>query len=238
MCKTQSIQLPSQCITLTPVLVTPRSCLPLAYLDLSGDTNGFPGTQLFCARIPALESILQENLSDQPVLIAEACTTKASLYAIERVDGGLYALCMLGEWVTVKALEQLQAASIKMPARRQPCYHRINPQDSDWWRDLAVKDAGDTRGSAGYETEVSRRVRLCLKVPRPETSSPMSARAQLPACATQEPVPMNVKDPTDEVPQEPSTQTPEEVFSMLRTQYQQTLYISKVKLVDSCLRRC
>ncbi len=247
--KTQAGELPFPSTTLNPLLVIPRSCLPLAYLDLAGNTNRAPGTQLFSARLPALESVLQGNISDHPVLIARACSVTATLYAIERVDTGLYALCPLGRWVTVEALEQLHAVSVDVIAPRKPRHERVDPQDSDWWRDLAIKDnrAFQLR-SDRRDTEILRDVRLCLKARRSAKDTPVLDTLQLPLSVPKEPIPMILDGCTHSASHEPPTQTKEaftdeeepcliptqsteDVVSMLRSQYQENLYISKVRLL-------
>lgn len=234
--------------TLNPLLVTPRSCLPLAYLDLAGNTKRAPGTQLFSARLPALESVLQGGISDHPVLIARGGSITATLYAIERVDTGLYALCPLGQWVTIEALEQVHAVSVNVIAPKKPRHERVDPQDSDWWRDLAIKDDGAILlRSDRRETEIPRNVRLCLKARPPAKDTPVLDTLQLPLSVTKEPIPIIADVCTNSASHEPpmqtkeglrneeepcllSTQSTEDVLSMLRIQYQENLYISKVKL--------
>ena len=175
----QFTELSSQSLTLNPVLVTSRSCLPLAYLDLSGNTHGIPGTQLFRARLHILENTAEGDSCDQRILIAENCAVKASLYAIERVDAGLYTLCPLNGCATVKTLMQLQAEAAGILSTKQRCCLRINPQDSGWWRDLAIKDRIKIQVDA-YEMGVKfpRNVRLCLQNQSPaETLSVANNRA-------------------------------------------------------------
>jgi len=250
--KTQLGGLPFPSTTLSPLLVIPRSCLPLAFLDLAGNFNRAPGTQLFSARLSALDSVLQGNFSDHPVLIARACSVPATLYAIERVDTGLYALCSLGNWVTIEALEQLQAASANVIAPKKPRHERVDPQDSDWWRDLAIKDDGAVQlESRRRETEIPRNVRLCLKARPAAENRPVLDTLQLPLSITREPIHMIVDGYTNGASHEPSTQTTEgltneeqscllpiqsteDVLSMLRSQYQENLYISKVRLLGFC----
>ena len=221
----------SQPITLNPLLVISHSSLPLAYLDLSGDTNGTPGTQLFSASNAGLEKVFQEDPSGQSVLIAETQPDKAPLYAIEWVDTGLYALCRLGGWVTVKALEQIQARNTRIKPQRKRCCRRIAPQDNDWWRDLAIDDRTDTsNGSEGKGKRLPQNIGLCLKKPRSINTLPVSSE-----CIIQEPAPRTTKSLTAEGSQELLMQTSEDIFSMLRTQYQETLYFTKVRLNDTYL---
>lgn len=209
--------------------MTPRSCLPLAYLDLGGSINGRAGTQLLKARLPAVEKTLEGNGSDQPVLVAKACNNKASFYAIERVDPELYVLCPLADWVTVEALVEIQNLSVNDPLPRKRCRERISPQDSDWWRELAIKDARDTRLELDIKaTKITSSVRLCLNARWDEKSPPVLNTLQLPACVFQEQATPTVENFTDAEHQERPTQSMEDVFSMLRTQYQEALYISKV----------
>ncbi len=250
--KTQPGGLPFPSTTLSPLVVIPRSCLPLAYLDLAGNTNRAPGTQLFSARLSALESVLQGNLNDHPVLIARACSITATLYAIEKVDTGLYALCPLGQWVTTEALEQLHAVSVNEIAPKKPRHERVDSQDGDWWRDLAIKDDGaiQLRSNRG-EIEIPRNVRMCLKARRPAEHTPVLDTLQLPLPVNKELIPRIVDGYTDGASHKPPTQTTEgltneeescllptqnteDILSMLKIQYQENLYISKVRLLGFC----
>ena len=227
----QFTELSSQSLTLNPVLVTSRSCLPLAYLDLSGNTHGIPGTQLFRARLHILENTAEGNSCDQRILIAEHCAVKASLYAIERVDAGLYTLCPLNGCATVKTLMQLQAEAAGILSTKQRCCLHINPQDSGWWRDLAIKDRIKIQVDA-YEMGVKfpRNVRLCLQNQSPAETLSVANRAELPAGTSHEPAPVITERSSHEDSRGLPMQTPADVFAMLSTQYQEALYFSKVKL--------
>lgn len=219
----------SQRIALNPVLVTSRACLPLSYLDLSGNVTGVPGTQLFNGRIQALERILGESSTGQTILIAKTRTEKASLYAIERVEEDLYTLCTLGEWVSVKALEQLQAKSVNVSPRKRRCYQPITLQDSEWWRGLEIKDRYTQTTFQEIERQSTRDIRLSLKKQR------VRDKRQLSECIIQDPDPVILEDLTHEETQELPVQTSEDIFSMLRDQYQETLYLMKVKRNGPCL---
>ena len=225
----QSKELSSQSLTLNPVLVTCRSCLPLAYLDLSGSTHGIPGTHFFGAHLHILEHTTEGGNHDQRILIAENCAVKASLYAIERVDAGLYTLCPLNGCATVKTLIQLQARASGIQSKKRRCCLRINPQDSGWWRDLAIKDRNKIQVDS-FETEVKFpwNVRLCLQNQSPAETLSVANRAQLPAGTSQEPAPVISKGSSHS--RDFPMQTPEDIFSMLSAQYQEALYFSKVKL--------
>ena len=219
----------SQSLKLNPVLVTLRSCLPLAYLDLSGSTHGIPGTQFLGARLHILEHTAEGSNCDQRILIAENCAFKASLYAIERVDAGLYTLCPLNGCATVKTLMQLQAEASGMQSKKRRCCVRINPQDSGWWRDLAIKDRDVIQiDSYGMGVKFPWNVRLCLQNQSPAETLSVANRAQLPAGTSQEPAPVITEGSSH--PRDFPMQRPEDIFSMLSTQYQEALYFSKVNL--------
>lgn len=202
-----------------------RACLPLAYLDCSEDANGIAGTQLFAAQLPELEGLLQVNTPDAPVLVAQSSIPNTSPYAIERVAENLFALCKLGIWVTVQALAKLNTVSSNTRVKRQRCHERINPHDNHWWREAAVhKLASEWRPSSSNASAL-RRVRLSLEPPRAEDAMPISYTS--PTRLALESSRGTTKELTNEATVSPA-QTPEGIFSTLRAQYQDALYISKV----------
>lgn len=210
-----------------PKLLTSRSCLPLSYLDLNGRENGVAGIQIFTARVPSLEATLQGNSVDQPLLIASSNANNARLFAVERVDVGLYALCRLANWVTLEALEKLYIASQDRPsAAKQRCVQQDNRGEFDWWRSVAVE--GVQNNKRKIELGGNGAVRLSMDVPKSLPGPPIVSIGQLPSGdASQRP---GVSVRADELEQESLQPNPVEALATIRAQYQEALYLSRSSL--------
>ena len=213
---------------LIPRLRLPRSCLPLAYLDPLGDPHGFPGSNLFSARIGVLEETMHEDRgSNQATVLIAQSAADDRLFAIERVQEGVYAMCRLGTWVGVNMLEQLQTVSIN-PARPQKRQRReqLGLPGDDWWNTAAAdfwsKDRDGQCKNSGVEK--TRGVRLCLQMAQKESTTLAQTTQE-----TSQPV---LQDQSEKLVTEmvaEAVQDPEEVFRMIRVQYQEALYASKVR---------
>jgi len=223
---------------LTPRLLLPRACLPLAYLDPIGDAEDYAGSRLFAARIEILEA---NNEHDQlpRVLIAESAAD-GRLHAVEKVQSGLFALCRLASWVDVRAIEQLQAS---IPQHGFPQKLRLDDERSisknEWWHSAAItheldhnKDEIATPGLGK-----SPGAHLCLQGPvQGNTSaSPAIPEAQRPTMP--EPIQTALDGSVTH-----ATQKAEDVYNMIRSQYQEALYASKVRLSTPlnliCIANC
>ena len=93
--------------TLYPLVLLPRSHLPLSSLDLHSSTGPLPQSRLFETHVKILE--LEERMGSQPMVLIARLDDGRALYAVEREDRGLYVLCQLGSWVN---LSQLRAAAV------------------------------------------------------------------------------------------------------------------------------
>lgn len=232
--KVRSSGHPSKPIKLLPKLLTSRSCLPLSYLDLSGADHGIVGTQIFGARIASLEANLQGNPYDQPLLIGVSGAQNGRLFAIERVDVKLYALCRLGKCVTLEALEKLRISSqIKPPPTKQRCVHQGNGGESDWWRSAAVGGAHTDRVGRDKKAESLKEIPVQPKkgVRKPPSVPPAISNEQRPAAVI--PQELETIAPTNGNGKE-SLQTtlphPAEILATIRAQYQEALYLSRSSL--------
>ncbi|KAL8414118.1 hypothetical protein RB594_005370 [Gaeumannomyces avenae] len=87
-------------VTLQPLMLLPRECLPLAHIDLADPHGELPSARFFesCIRIMELEGRLGSN-----TLIARSESSRI-VYAIERHGNGYYVLCKLGSWVDMTEL--------------------------------------------------------------------------------------------------------------------------------------
>lgn len=162
------------------------------------------------------------------VLIAESAIDDG-LFAIERVQEGIYAMCRLGKWVTVHAIEQLHIipVDIAKPRKRQ-CHKQPRVRQNSWWSaatvDFKSPSRYDPSKDAGFEK--TREVRLCLQKPQQCSNTPAQDTQEILPSIMQGQAESSVRDTLQE-----AAQDPEEVLKMVRAQYQDALYTSKVRLI-------
>lgn len=95
--------------TLQPLLLLPRSNLPLSSLDIGSSSNPLPQSRLFESHVKILE--LEERMGSQPMTLIARLDDDITLYAVEREDRGLYVLCQLGSWVNLQLLKATAVVS-------------------------------------------------------------------------------------------------------------------------------
>lgn len=223
-------QLPSsKTQQLNPLTLLPRSCLPLAYLDPTGETGEQLRSRLFSARIQILEGNDQDDQPTQPVVLVAQSSADDRLYAVEKVQCRVYALCRLGSWVTLKAFEQQRSvhSDLNLPRKGR---HPVRPEQAGdhWWHTAAIRPEHDNevRCKSSSRAEKSREVRLFLQRPMYK-STPLNLAAEETSLPI---VPLQSKNMLetmiDEAPQEPG-----EIFDMIRSQYLEALYASKVNFI-------
>ncbi|KAK0509818.1 hypothetical protein JMJ35_008212 [Cladonia borealis] len=211
---------------LIPRLLIPRSCLPLTYLDSAGHNEEHVAPRLFCARIESLEEDQQEGrLSNQPLVLIVQSAADDRLYAVEKVQDGIYALCKLGLWVTSRLLEGLQseATSCSLGQRARIKEPLRIPTDK-WWRGAAI----ESEPKVLYHISSAQKapgIRLCLQKPVDNTCSPMLLAGQNLSNKSPEEAGCSLGGLIKETIQEP-----EEMLAMIRSQYQDSLYASKTSL--------
>ena len=214
---------------LIPRLRIPRSCLPLAYLDPLGARDNLPRSNLFSAHIELLEdNVLDDRWPGQPMVLIAESAIDDGLFAIERVQEGIYAMCRLGKWVTVHAIEQLHIipVDIAKPQKRQ-CHKQPRVRHNSWWSaatvDLMSPSRHDPSNDPGFEKTCE--VRLCLQKPQQCLNTPAQDTQEIPPSIMQDQAESSVRDTLQE-----AAQDSEEVLKMVRAQYQDALYTSKVRL--------
>ncbi|KAL8799769.1 MAG: hypothetical protein Q9182_005635 [Xanthomendoza sp. 2 TL-2023] len=157
---------------LTPLLLLPRSCLPLAYLDTCGTASLEGPTRLFSAHVPALEGILpgQEVHTSPPVLIAES--NNSSLFAIERVRPGTYAQCKLASWIRLNHLAKIPVSDKFNPApTKKPCSN----ETEEWWVGIIAETQERESPSVHQRTSVPlEKTGLDLRKPDYVSVAPVS----------------------------------------------------------------
>ena len=209
---------------LIPRLLIPRSCLPLTYLDSAGHNEEYVTPRLFSARIEILEEDQQEGrLSDQPMVMIAQSAADDRLYVVERVQDGIYAVCRLGLWVTSRLLKGLQTEATNCSLDQKA---RINggprsPTD-EWWLGAAIEPEAKVQYHVS-STQKAPKIRLCLQKPVHDTRPPMPLIGQDRSNKSTEEVGSSLGGMIEE-----TTQEPEEMLAMIRSQYQESLYASKV----------
>ena len=154
------------------------------------------------------------------------------MYAVERVQQGIYAMCRLGKWVTYENIQRLQAMSLEnMPSQRKVLYEQANASSNDWWQPAAIHA---NHGREDFHSQKQKfakleNFRLCLKTPTTNTINTYSAIEELRPKRVQERNLSTFGDMMgDSIPQD-TPQEPEEVLGMIKAQYQAALYVSKVR---------
>ena len=173
------------------------------------------------------------------VLIAQSAADDR-LYAVERVRDGIYALCRLGLWVTSRLLQGLQseATSCSLGQRTRIKERPRSPTDK-WWRAAAIEPEPKVLYHVS-SAEKAPRIRLCLQKPVHNTCPPMPLVGQKQSNKSSEEAGYSLGDMIEE-----TTQEPEEMLAMIRSQYQDSLYASKVsfshytilRLITNFIRR-
>lgn len=173
------------------------------------------------------ETVREDRLSNQPTVLIAQSANDDGLFAIERVQEGIYAICKLGNWVTFNSLERLQAVPIDIvrPRKKQRQEQPGLPEDK-WWCTAAI----DLSSEIGYDRDnksgiaKTYGVRLCFQTTQQKPIVPAQITQEIPQTVSKDQI-GNVS--THMV--EEAAQDPEEVFRMVRAQYQEALYASKVR---------
>ncbi|KAI9894219.1 MAG: hypothetical protein M1814_004073 [Vezdaea aestivalis] len=227
-----------------PLLLLPRIHLPLAFLDLDGSSK--LAGRLFNGTINAFDASLCPfgHPASPLVLIAKLVGSK-SLYAIEKVEQQVHAVCKLGAWVKLEGLkEKALAMADKLrvsPETYEDCSsHQDCPVDSEL-------SAHDLNGPTFKERERHKQRRiertqsiqmLMSKKPNPvELPTPPSSDQVEPLEAPS--VHPGVIEPLMEIPNDqtcpdlssPTLElSPEAAADSLLTQYLDSLYLNEVSL--------
>ena len=168
----------------------------------------------------------EDRRSNQPTVLIAQSAGDDRVFAIERVHEGVYAICRLGNWVGVNMLEQLQTVPIGIarPQKRQ-CQEQLGLAGDEWWNTAAIEIWSKDRGGQGRTlgVEKTRGVRLCLQMAQQTPTTEAQITQELPQPVLQDHA---EKVMTDVVVG--AVQDPEEVFKLIRVQYQEALYASKV----------
>ncbi|CAG8979415.1 hypothetical protein HYALB_00012448 [Hymenoscyphus albidus] len=215
--------------TLQPLMLLPRSCLPLAYLDFTPSASALPQSRLFETHVKLLE--LEERMGNEPMVLIARLDDGRTLYAVEREDRGLYVLCRLGSWINLHQLRTASVASWQEVPRGPEKGFGIGLVPTQ--HNAAPITTSETRK---YDKEKRLAIEaLQSMVKRPSTA--MSSDFQ-PANEGSQPLEAQntesqlLNAPVDvPVVEKPHVQlTSTEILDNVRTQYLEALYLSKASL--------
>ncbi|OAL50525.1 hypothetical protein IQ07DRAFT_621294 [Pyrenochaeta sp. DS3sAY3a] len=212
--------------TFKPVRIIGRSQLSLTFLDTSPDEN-FAANSLFSATINALEN--NEDTQGRPsanhkVLIARY-ENKRILYAIERVQPGVYSICRLANWLMEKEVADLWDPAVlsTWPAPHKSDVSKGMDSTGAWWQHAMV----ETQPS---EPPVKR---AKMTMMRPKIATKVTEAEPEGLAGVSHPVenePASIG--ADNISQEPSIDmpSPQEQLALLLQQYLEAVYMSKTSL--------
>ena len=216
-----------------PRLVLPRSRLPLAYLDVNGNRDFGGGARPIFSRIPALESHCFDGDSElSPQILIAECNGK-SLYAIERIQSGIYAQCRLGDWVALSELEE-RASDVSNTVQT-----KLLRSDTTglWWQSMIADARGGKSPCRQQHAKNPPQPRIDLKRPDYGPMKPASSVKDISLdqkLGLQEDSTNGVEEkPLLELPQlgtEQNSVEPDDLLKSIRGQYMESLYRSKASL--------
>ncbi|KFY17185.1 hypothetical protein V492_00830 [Pseudogymnoascus sp. VKM F-4246] len=215
-----------------PIALLSRSDFPLSCLDRSRPApSALPDSRLYESHVKILE--LEQRMGSTPVVLIAQFDDNKALYAVEYESKGLYVLFKLGSWVDLGKL--CSVAVVSRP------YTKSHKHDS--LQNVAGRGAPITNGLSPAESDkYNKKKRLAIEeiqsmVKRPSTSQSMNieqapSMEPLSAALPSELVPEAQPDPVapEEPLQEAAVEQPqaEDILDGIRSQYLDTLYLSKV----------
>ncbi len=165
------------------------------------------------------------------VLIAQSAVDDR-LYAVERVQDGIYAICRLGVWVTSGILQGLQTGATSCYlGQRARIKEQLRIPTDKWWRDMAI----ELEPKVHYHVSSAQKapsIRLCLQKPVHKTCPPMLSVGQNQSNKSPEEAGCSLSGIREE-----TTQEPEKMLALIRSQYQESLYASKVSFCHYTILR-
>ncbi|KAK6595381.1 hypothetical protein H4I95_10739 [Botrytis cinerea] len=213
--------------TFQPIVLLPRSQLPLSYLDIGSAANPLPQSRLFETHVKILE--LEERMGNQPMVLIARLDDNRTLYAVERESRGLYVILQLGSWINI---HQLKSSAVVAQTERTGVSVKGLPFGSTHF-ETSTEPLITSEGS-----KYTKKKRLAIEaiqsmIKRPSTPLLPESRPQLVApeksLASE---PQNDTQATICLPalETKTKATSTEIFDNVRTQYFESLYLSKTSL--------
>ncbi|KAK5139012.1 hypothetical protein LTR04_003987 [Oleoguttula sp. CCFEE 6159] len=167
-----------------------------------------------------------------PILVAQSAVD-GSVYAVEEIRTGVYALCKLGSWVKAGDIQLLRQNRAAVRLKSAQTTSR-GPDDGRWWDRAAVQQP------PGMELGTKRPTHRSLSMTRPAFEVTEICSAATPSPALSPPayeaaqiidVSQMVTSPVVKPLPEPFEQSSaQEVTQTIVAQYLETLYLSKTSL--------
>ncbi|KAE9376907.1 hypothetical protein N431DRAFT_480052 [Stipitochalara longipes BDJ] len=209
--------------TLQPLMLLPRSQLPLSSLDIVSSAKILGQSRFFETHVKILE--LEDRMGSQPMVLIARLDDARTLCAVERESRGLYALCQLGSWVNLQSLK-VEAVVSKQEMPKPPEKGTIGSAIPQAAIALATPESSKYSKKKRLAIEA---IQSMVKRPPPSLVTDYQESPTEPELST---TPQAVKESTVLPPQEEVTTqlTAAEIFENVRNQYFEALYLSKASL--------
>ncbi|KAI9839999.1 MAG: hypothetical protein M1819_000191 [Sarea resinae] len=208
---------------LSPLLLLPRSRLPLSCLAVTGNAINST-TRLFSSKIEELETSLHGDVNNnEPQVLISKLDDDQVLCAVERVRSSIYAICRLAHGVNLETL-RATAAPACSGGSLAVLSSAANRFEDQWWGPAAIEyDVSSSVSRGGIEAE-NGMVRTCMKrlIDESEQKLFKPTQVELSKVFSGELVP--TESTVDNLP------TPQEAIDIVISQYLEALYISKTSL--------
>ena len=224
---------PTTQLKVIPKILIPRSCLPLAYLELESlcDQDSTTKSRFFSARIGALDVLnVPEGLPYEPKILIVQNYNGHELYAVERVQEAIYALCRLSDWLI---LEDIGKGLMKARKAGKIAHGAsvTNPTKPGLWWKAATVVPKRMNDSEGKKAPGSGSLQLAMKPPKEIRPAKPVLNVSKPGVSTDAESYFGLHNEQihlsngDEVT---CSIEPLVIIAMIKAQYLEALYMSKV----------
>ena len=217
-------------ITIIPCLLLHRSSLPLVFLKSNTNADDSPNSRTFKGHIPVLETCEPGSAENKERKILVVMDGRGRLWVIEGVGKSIYVMCKLNDWVTLEDFDR------KPPKASRTCPHASTEngiENRSWWKTAAVdvdlhygKGTVSARGPAKASvlglSMKPLHARLASGVPSIEPLVAQHVETFQPPAGVA--FGLDGQEYKDALPDS----QPEDAFAMVRAQYMEALYMSKV----------
>lgn len=239
---------------LSPVELLPRSALPFSWLDTS---TAIQSNNIFASNDAVLEGMFlpssyAEEPDTEPRVLATRSLSNSAIYVVERVKTGIFAMTKLQSNIKEGEIRVAAKAAAAMNLKRfRLCTSDVDPSSTNrsangWdWREAARLPDDNPRTTKG-KFEVSVVFEDCSGNDHeaPVVESQVYTGDSFMALDNVSAIQEHTRTPPEDSVQTPQLETqgdaqdvsptPDVIMENLRTQYLETLYISKVRFYLDC----